>query len=185
MEYTTLENLKEFLWITDTTFDIVLPKIIKRCTAQFDKYLWRNLGVSTYTSYVPTDADDLIIVDYAPITEITQLKDTNTSWNTLTYERIDANIIYLENEHTWTIFIEYNSWYGSLDDIPDVEQACLEVCNDIWNWTPASWNDATVKSKKIETLSKTYFTKSEMDWWNWMDWRETLDNYKIFNPYLI
>jgi len=39
MEYTTLATLKEYLGIVDTASDVILAKVIKRCTQQFDKYL--------------------------------------------------------------------------------------------------------------------------------------------------
>jgi len=185
MEYTTNANLKEYLGITDTSFDVVLEKVIKRCTQQFDKYLGRNLETKKYTEYIVVDQDDIMIVEFWPIKDIVALKYDNDSWSDVSYTRIDGNIIYLPSEHDATLYNEYNSWYDDLASIQDVEQACLEVCKDLWDNTPTSWNEANIKSKKIETLSKTYFSKDEMAWGIWVDFRETLDNYKTLNPLIV
>ncbi len=104
----------------------------------------------------------------------------------------------MKEEISWDVYIEYTLWYEvyidwvdtewnpiillNLDEIADIEQACLEVCNDLWNNTPASWNEANIKSKQIETLSKTYFSKNEMAWWNNISYKETLDKYISLNP---
>lgn len=185
MEYTTKANLKEYLGITDTSFDVVLEKVIKRCTQQFDKYLGRNLETKKYTEYIVVDEDDLMIVEFWPVTSIVALKEEDSDGDDVTHKRIDWNIIYLKNEHDGTLYIEYNAWYDDLASIQDVEQACLEVCKDLWDNTPTSWNEANIKSKKIETLSKTYFTKDEMAWGIWVNFRETLDNYKTLNPLIV
>lgn len=185
MEYTTLENLKTYLGIADNSLDTALANVIKRCTQQFDKYLGRNLETKAYTEYFVCDWDDLVIVSNGPIKSITAIKVDNSTGSSVSHTRFDGNIIYLSEEFDGTLYIEYNAWYDALDDIWDVEQACLEVCKDIWDNTPASGNEANIKSKQIETLSKTYFSKDEMAWGNWVDFRETLDNYKTFTPLIV
>lgn len=185
MEYTTKATLKAYLGITDNTLDTVLENIIKRVTQQFDKYLWRNLETKTYTEYVVCDVDDIVIVTNGPISSITAIKTDNASGSTIAHTRFDGNIIYLSEEFDGTLYVEYVAWYTALTDILDVEQACLEVCKDLWDNTPASWNEANIKSKQIETLSKTYFSKDEMAWGIWVSFRETLDNYKTFTPLIV
>lgn len=185
MKYTTKENLKEYLWIDVADYDDILDKMITRTTQQFDKYLWRNLEETTYTEYAILDEENIIIVDKSPINTILNLKEKNSSWDDIEYERIDWQIVFLLTEYTWAIYLEYKAWYTSLDNIQDVEQACLEVCKDLWNNTPTSGNEANIKSKKIETLSKTYFSKDEMAWWISINFRETLDNYITINPLAI
>lgn len=185
MQYTTVENLKAYLGITDSASDTLLTNLIKRCTQQFDKYLGRNLEAKSYTEYFVCDGDDIVIVSNGPINSIAKVKIDNVSWEDVTYTRYDGNIIYFPEDLDATIYVEYTGWYASIDDILDVEQACLEVCKDLWDNTPASWNEANIKSKKIETLSKTYFSKEEMAWGIWVNFRETLDNYKIFNPLIV
>ena len=162
MEYTTLANLKEYLWIASTDYDTTLQKLITRCTQH-----------------------DIFIVSNWPLTAITSIQEDDDSWDSVLYKRFDANIVYLEEDFDWTLYVVYVAWYSSLADIQDVEQACLEVCKDIWDNTPASWNEANIKSKKIETLSKTYFSKDEMAWGIWVDFRETLENYKTITPLIV
>lgn len=178
MEYTTLDELKVYLWITDNTYDSVLQKIIKRVSLQFDRYIWRNLWVKTYEEYIDINNDNLIIVSNWPIVSVLNIEDLD--WNYLEEKRINWNFIFLEEDFEWNLKIQYTAWYNS-DDILDVEQACLEVCNDLWSQTPTTENDSNVKSKKIESLSISYFSKEEMRRWN-VNWRETLNNYKTFTP---
>lgn len=185
MEYTTLETLKEYLGVPGSTLDATLGKVIKRCTQQFDKYLGRNLEEKTYTEYFVVDGEDIIIVSNGPLTAITKLKIGDENGADVPYQRMDGNIIYLKESIEATIFVEYDAGYATIDDILDVEQACLEVCKDIWDNTPASGNESNIKSKQIETLSKTYFSKDEMAGGIGVSFRETLDNYKIFNPIIV
>lgn len=179
MEYTTLDELKIYLWIDDTTHDVALWKLIKRVSIQFDRYLWRNLWIEEYTEYIDLYNDNLIIVWNWPITEVVNIEDID--WNYIDHKRINGNLVFLEENYAWTLKIIYKAWYASLDDILDIEQACLEVCNDLWNNTPTTENDSNVKTKKIESLSISYFSKEEMRKWT-INWRETLDNYKTFSP---
>lgn len=182
MKYTTLTNLKSFLGINTSDYDTQLQNLIDRVSKQFDNYLWRNLWINTYIDYVDISDDTLVIVNYWPIVSISSIQDED--WNTIEYKRTDGNMIFLKESFDWIIKIEYDAWYSSIDDILDVEQSCLEVCSDLWGQTPSNENEDNVKSKKIETLSKTYFSKQEMRAWN-IDYRETLDNYKIFSPVMI
>lgn len=182
MEYTTLETLKDYLNITSDTFDTALENVIKRVSKQFDKYLGRNLEITDYTGYFLLDGESIVIVPNGPIVEITAIKYDNASWETVAHTRYDGNIIYFPEELDCTLYIEYGAWYEALDDILDIEQACLEVCKDIWDSTPSSWNESNIRSKQIETLSKSYFSKDEMAGGNGVDFRETLDNYKTFIP---
>jgi len=185
MEYTTLATLKEYLGITDTASDTLLTNTIKRVTRQFDKYLGRNLGTKEYIEYIDCEDDNIIIISKWPLDSITEIKSEDSSGSDLTVKRTDGNIIYLENSYDGTVYVKYDAGYNDLGDILDVEQSCLEVCNGLWNDTPVSGGESNIKSKKIETLSKTYFSKKEMSEGNSVDFRETLDNYVSLNPVMI
>lgn len=182
MEYTTLDNLKQHLWITDTSQDTFLSRIITRITAIFDAYLWRNLWITTYEEYYDLE-DDLIITTFWPIRTIQELKDENN--NPISYKRINWNLIFLEEEINWTIYIKYTAWYNDLSEIQDVEQACLEACKNVYNQAKNQWQ---VKSKSIEWLSISYFSSQELSWW-WMqeilNYQKILDKYKAFKPLIV
>lgn len=90
------------------------------------------------------------------------IKQDNASGSPISYTRTDGNIIYLSGEYDGTVYVEYKAGYEYIDAILDVEQACLETCKDIWDNTPASGNEANIKSKQIDILSKSYFSKDEM-----------------------
>lgn len=187
MEYTTLENLKAHLGIetADTSKDAILERLIKTVTQQFDKYLWFSLWKKTYKQYL-SSYGDFLVVDYLPVVNILTMKENNPTGADLVKDRIDEQIIYFTTPYEWTVYIEYEAGYTDeeLDKIADVEQACLEICTMTYNDWPTSGAEANVKSKKIETLSKTFFSKWEMQWWIQMNFREVLDNYKtnIYNP---
>jgi hypothetical protein len=75
--------------------------------------------------------------------------------------------------------ISYKSWFDSLSDIPEIENACLEVCNNIYQrgYDNNNWNIQTIK---VGELTKTFFA-------NWQnnfdfDYLTVLNNYKILKP---
>ena len=182
MEYTTLDNLKEYLGITDTSKDIILSKIITRVSTIFDNYLWRNLEKQTYEEYIDIN-DDLVIVSYWPVIDILELKDEGG--NNINYKRIDENLIFLEEKYNWTVYIKYDAWFNNLSEIQDIEQACLEYCNIMYNQTPWSKTDYNVKSKSIEWLSISYFWPNELKSnTELLDYKQVLDKYKVFKPLL-
>jgi len=187
MEYTTVKTLKETLGIdsSDTSKDTLLERLIKTISKQFDNYLGFSLWENIYKQYIRSNWD-FIIVDYIPVNSILTIRKENPAWEEIKYTRIDEQIIYLEKSYIWTIYIEYKAWFTTLDDIPDVENACIELCVLTYKDTPVSWSESNVKSKKIDTLSKTFFSKKEMlDSWGYqMNFKEVLDNYRldIYNP---
>lgn len=183
MEYTNLENLKEYLGIEDNSKDLQLWKLIKTISKQFDNYLGFSLWEETYKQYVNIK-NDYIIIDFTPITKIIKICKNNPAGEEIEYTRIDEQIIYIDSDYRWQVYIEYKAGYTDLENIADIENACLEICSSTYNDIPSSWVETNVKSKKIETLSKTYFSKSEMSGGIQMNFREILDNYKknIYNP---
>lgn len=185
MEYTELETLKEYLGINWNESNAILSKLITRTTQQFDKYIWRNLWSKTYIEYFSLDFDDFVIVNNWPIKSVTEMRKENETWEIVSFKRIDGNIIFLNEMESMTLYVKYVAGYTSLSEIGDVEQSCLEVCKDLWENTPSSGSEANIKSKQIETLSKTYFSRNEMAWGFGVNFRETLDNYKIFNPLIV
>lgn len=185
MQYTTLATLKTYLWIDWDWQDAVLTNVIKRATAQFDKYLGRNLQKTTYTEYISCEDDKMLVANFWPVASVVSITYDDESGATIDHQRVDGNIVWLKNEVDGTVCLKYEGGYTNLDAIPDIEQACLEVCKDLWDNTPASGNESNIKSKQIETLSKTYFSKDEMAGGIGVSFRETLDNYKIFNPLIV
>lgn len=185
MEYTTVEKLKAYLGITASDFDTILGDVIKRTTKQFDKYLGRNLEAKEYTEYLVLDGDDIAIVASGPINSITEIRMDNDQGPLISHKRFDASIIYFPEEIEGEIYVKYNAGFADMDDLRDIEQACLEVCKDLWDNTPSSGNEANIKSKQIETLSKSYFSKDEMAGGIGVNFREALDNYKTFNPVIV
>lgn len=188
MEYTTLPTLKTALNITDTSKDVLLSRLIKTISKQFDNYLGFSLWKKLYKQYL-TSHGDFIVVDYIPVIDILTLKAENPAGNDLVKIRTDEQIVYLDKVYNWTVYIEYNAWHTDLTDLSDVENACIELCILTYNDTPASWSESNVKSKKIDTLSKTFFSKKEMlDSGGYqMNYKEILDNYRldIYNPKII
>lgn len=179
MLYTNLENLKKSLGITDDSKDEVLERLIKSTSASFDKYLWFSLEKKKYFEEIEKNFD-YIIVSHFPVKNISKIYHKNSK-KSLKISRIDEQIIYLDEDIFWKIFIEYEAWFDSLDEISDVENACIEACILAYNDLAISWAETNVKSKKIETLSKTYFSKEEMSTWVQMNFREVLDFYKKDN----
>jgi len=108
MQYTTVVKLRTYLGIQGTDQDSILDLVIKRATAQFDKYLGRNLQKTTYTEYLSVDGDTILVVDKGPIKLINKLKQEDINGADISYKRTDGNIIYLTGEVDGTVYVEYD-----------------------------------------------------------------------------
>lgn len=180
MQYTTLANLKEYLGIEDTTRDNILNKIITKTTKLFDKYLWQNLWEKTYWEFLWEIFDDYVLFpSKTPISSVTEVRVDDIP---VIVKRFIEDIIYLNESMTWEVFIEYKAGFKTLDEIADVEEACLKLCKKIY--LEISWEaNENIKSEKIDDLQVTYFSENEKD--KSFNYTEILDRYRANTPNLI
>ena len=175
MEYTTLENLKNYLKIEENKYDIELGKIIKRATKIIDSYIWQNLGEKTYWEYLWEVFEDYVLFPTnSPITSVNEVRvdDCITP-----VKRFISDIIYLQNPIIWEVFVEYKAWYKNLEDILDVESCCLSLCKELYE-------NKAKKSEKIDDMQINYFWDNEKNTF-FSDIKGILDKYKNLQPKII
>lgn len=154
MNYTTVDKLKTFLKIEDSSKDALLEEIIKTTTKFFDKHLGYNLGEKTYGKYLWEIYGEYVL--FPPITPIKDVEEVRVNEEIIPVKRFIEDIVYLYGYVSWEVFIKYKAWYSSLEEIADVEQACLEVCKEIYS----SYKDKkTLLSKSIWDISMSFREK--------------------------
>jgi hypothetical protein len=169
MEYTTLENLKEYLWVKDDKNDKKYADLIKKVTKLFDKNLGYNLWSKTYWEYLGrVEWDYVLFPSKSPINSVLEVR----VWESEVWvKRFVEDIVYLNEDVFGDVFIEYRAGYVSLEDIKDVEEACLSVIKQILN------ENKSLKSEKIEDLSNSYENLE-----NPFNYQNVLEKYKCLSP---
>lgn len=155
MNYTTLENLKTFLNIKENDKDILLEEIIKKATKLFDRHLWYNLWEKTYWQYLWEIYWEYVL--FPPRNPIKEVEEVRINESIVPIKRFIEDIVYLKDYASWEVFIKYKAWYSNLSEIADVEQACLEICKEIYN----NYSDEkTLASKSIWDISMSFREKN-------------------------
>lgn len=165
MKYTTLDKLKDFLWISDNNFDEKLEKIIDRATDMINSTIWQSLEKQILTERVNWNWNNKI---YLKNKANKILKISDKTWKKIEVDFIDWYIIFLENNaQKWekNILVEYEFWF---DKTPaDVEEICLDLCVIFSSEKNISWENSenivekNIKTKKLWELMITYFWDSE------------------------
>lgn len=181
MEYTNLSNLKEYISETSDENNVLLEWIIKKVTKVFDKYLGQNIWERKYWEYLWNIFDDYVLFPkFSPIQSISEVRVDNYP---VKVKRFIEDIIYLNSPVFWEVFVEYTAWYKDLSEIPDIEEACLRMCKQIFNEIKGI-SDENIKQEKIDDLSIVYFSESEKSD-NVFNYKNILENYKSIKPNLI
>lgn len=169
MEYTTLENAKKYFWIENDKQDENLSEMIKKVTKLFDKHLWFNLWAKTYWEYLGrVEWDYVLFPSKCPINSVIEVRVGDQE---IGVKRFVEDIVYLNTEVFWDVFIEYRAGYVYLDDIKDIEEACLKVIKQFLE------DDSFLKSEKIEDLSNSYEKLEDP-----FDYKNILDKYRCLSP---
>lgn len=186
MNYTTLENLKTFLNISDNSQDVLLNKLIERVTAKFDSFLDRNLETETYVFYEELNRNKDVYLQF-PFKDINNVsvKKDDSNWEEIPLSLLSKWYVlkFKDYPYTWIVCVSYTSWFDTLNEIQDVEQACLNEISKIYLSSGENINNSLVKSEKIEWLSITYQTNEEKSVnSNSFDYKEVLRKYASFKP---
>lgn len=165
MQYTTLENLKNFLWISENNFDKKLEKIIVRATNMINSTIWQSLEKQILSERVSWNWNKKIYLKNKA-NKILKISDKNGINYKVDF--IDWYIIFLENNaKKWekNILVEYEFGF---DEIPaDVEEICLDLCSIFSSEENIFWEnseniiDKNIKTKKLWELMITYFWETE------------------------
>lgn len=165
MKYTNLENLKNFLWISDNNSNEKLEKIIDRATNMINSTIWQSLEKHILSERVNGNWNKKI---YLKNKANKILKISEKNWKKIEVDFVDWYIIFLENNAPkWekNILVEYVFWF---DKTPaDVEEICLDLCSIFSSEENIFWKnsenivDKNIKTKKLWELMITYFWETE------------------------
>ncbi|NDK09758.1 hypothetical protein GW846_03185 [Candidatus Gracilibacteria bacterium] len=189
MEYCSLVDLKKVLSIpeTDTSQDVRLTDLITTLTSLVDLELGWNLGEKEITRRVSGMGSNRLLLE-GPINGVLEVKQfTNISsgeFNNVGIDFFEGAIVYLDKvipKGNKNVEIIYKRGFTSVP--VDVKTFFLKYCTEM-NSIQLNGED-TVKNKKIEGLSITYFSPSELLDGKKMnslsDFSSILKKYKIFN----
>lgn len=165
MQYTNLENLKNFLWISDNNSDEKLEKIIDRATNMINSTIWQSLKKQILSERVNWNWNKKIYLKNKA-NKILKISDKNGINYKVDF--IDWYIIFLENTaKKWekNILVEYE--FGFDETPADVEEICLDLCSIFSSEENIFWKnsenivDKNIKTKKLWELMITYFWETE------------------------
>jgi len=190
----TLEEFKNEVWISlsDNSKDEQLNLTIKRISEIIEWYLWYSLDQTTAIEYY-----DEWIVNFVWLQrEITDLNSIIISevsdWTNYSVDYFEWRIAYLSSDTIWgKLKIQYQTWYLNSDSLPaDLKWVALSWWITSYNnlISTQSWNswDLEVKTKKLWSLSLTYFSPKEIST-NSVNWNDTSNwqpsDYRILDKY--
>jgi len=169
----TLQDLKTYLNITDTSKDDLLNFYVDWINKFIKSYTWRNIEAQDYEETFNGDWTFLYLVKNYPINSIAKIE--NKEWDTreeINYKwymeeigeiYFDTLLIKWINNYK----VSYNWWY---ETIPwDLKLAWLKLAGKLYN--KADW----IKQESNAGDSITF--TSEID----MEIQSILDNYKLYN----
>lgn len=110
----TKEELKNYLWITDTTQDTILSIFANWTSDMVESMCGRKFEEDTYTAYVDWAGQvDLVLPQY-PVKSITSISYNTGTYSTPIWEPID-NDLYNFNANNWIISfdIQLARWFGN------------------------------------------------------------------------
>lgn len=187
MQYTTLERLKEFLGIEDTSQDAVLSKLIARWSDMLTTELWDDLSLKTQTRRYDSFGTNRIVLEHV-VNSIWKVEYTKNNWYSRTevpLDFIDWYIVYLKNKiPKWNknVRVTFTKWY---DTVPqDIEAFFLKYVSKMRYEAQPNSDNKEIKTKKLDWLSITYFWPNELssrDWWFAQDYEAIKMKYKVFS----
>lgn len=159
MKYTTLENLKGFLWITDDSQDVELQKIIDRETKKFDTLFGWNLGSAEYIEYVEWPNKLFLLRRNIRNVEIWDESGNDISGEVKT---IKWRRVILRGAIYGEIKVKYTAWWDDLEDIWEIEWVFLKSCKESF-LESGSEENLKVKSERVDGISISYYSKWEIE----------------------
>lgn len=188
MEYTTLATLKQYLGISNNTYDVILADLIKRGSDMLSTELWDDIGKKTVTRRHDSYGSNRVILEYAP-NEVINVEHTNNNWYNRTpveIDYVDWYTIYLKKSYckgSKVFKVTYTKWY---DTVPqDIETFFLKYVSILWSSYNLNKKQAKeVKSKKIDILTVTYFWPNELasrDGNAYADYELIKNKYRVFS----
>lgn len=146
-----LEKLKKALKITTTEQDSLLEGVLLQSKMIIEKKLWYPLEKTKYTEFFYSDNQTSLFFLKTPILSIKKISSGIVKSH-------KKNALYLQKAIRGKLIVEY---YWGFEKIPELIQlVMINLAKGIYKQETS--DGLEIKSKKISSLSISYFTPEEM-----------------------
>lgn len=185
MLYTSIENLKSYLGITDTSRDDELTALIETATEMVDIELGYNLGKEDAIVIRVNGMGTKRVVLPQKVNSVSkvEVKDTgNSTWREIDQDFIDGIVLYLIEEVAKGVKNVAVTCSRGYDAVPaDFERWFLSYCAILIQKQEQD-TEWQIQNKKLDGLSITYFAPSEFDGnQDIVGFQKLLKHYKSFS----
>ena len=197
VSYATLEELKQYLWITDNTNDNVLTEMLNTSYLLLNHLIWVDtMNLTTGVEFIEANKlytnwlQDWFYLTNKPVLSINKVWWENYSWVKWTdymviYDRkiLFNRINFLDKIKFWLLEVEYTWWYNRdndwVDELPD-DLKLMQMMLVWWMWN-SKWME-WVSSYKIWDESIAFWS---VNWQSpdeiYFSFKLLLNRYKTFN----
>lgn len=145
----TVGNFKTYLWITDSSQDLLLTLLLNWASDYIESICWRTFKSAEFTEYKDGAWQTDIVLKNRPVTTM-----TSASYNTWTYKTPVRTAIpptaYNTDLQAWIVmFVSslprgfqnlqfvYTAWYTIIP--VDIQLACMKIAGAYYNQSKANW----------------------------------------------
>lgn len=146
-----LADLKFLLKITDDSNDGILNSVLLQSKMIIEKKLWYTLEKEDYIDHCCLDNSSILFLK-APIFSIEKIE----WWAEI--KSYTKNVLYLKKKIKWEVIVHYKWGFEQLPKV--IQLATLNLAREIYKQETS--DGLEIKSKKISSLSISYFTPEEM-----------------------
>lgn len=182
----TLQELKDYLDITDNDSDDILTSSINQATSYIQNYTWRTLEARDYNEIRDWRGENMVVLKDYPVNSFTSYEHNTWTISNPVWTSYDLDK-YWVNKDEWVLRsyfrmdrwiqnnkLVYNAWYTTMPE--DLKRACITLSTFYYSWV---WK--TEQGVKKEFVDGAWI---EYDWSGWTTYNELkniLDKYKIIN----
>lgn len=178
----TLQQIKDYLKITDNTSDALLTSAIKQAGDFIESYTGRKLEATDYTLRIDGNGQDELVLPHFPVNTLTSLSYNSGTLGTPVWTSFDANnymvdsetgivsLTFSLNRGIKNIRAVFNAWYTTIPE--DIQRATMQIATYYYSW--AGKTTSQVKRERVDGAEIEYDTTI---------WGIEQDSYSILNKY--
>lgn len=179
----TLQQLKDYLKIIDSSQDSLLTSAIEQASSFINSYTKRKLEAQDYNVRLDGHGEDEFIFPQYPVNTLTSFQYNSGTMGTPAWVDYNVDQYFLDNEtgvFSLTFWIQKgiknirvvcNAWYNPIPE--DIQRACIQVA--VYYYSQAGKTTSQVKKEQVDGASIDYDTTI---WGIEQDTYNILDKYK-------
>ena len=161
----TLQEVKDYLWITDTSEDTVLTSLLNSSDNIIKSLTWRDFEATNYTEYYNWKWENEFLLNQYPVNTLTSFQYNTGTFSNPVWTDFDEDNYKLEqwgfkiwlnfslNKWVQNIKVVYDAWYST---IPwDLKLATIQLTAYFFNWRKSDW----ISSEWVDGASVVYDKK--------------------------